>query len=422
MVAAVPAILRRRPAVPRGHRRPLRRRRALPRPGPPRRAGQRPRRGATGAAGQPQGLRQGRPSSTRRWPWSPGPACSPPTARCGARTAGSCSRRSTATPWTTSPRSRSGPPQLVRGGVGRGPRAGSSTWTTCSCGPRCTWSAAPCSGPTWWTAAPPRATGWWPRSTRRSRWSCAGPPGRGPRRPACRPRPRGGWPAPGSPSTRACAAMVRPRRARAEPGHDVLGLLLASGLSDAEVRDELVTLVIAGHETVAASLTWTLRLLAEHPEVVARVHAELDEVLADGGRRHPHGDLDRRAAPAGGPGGRRRGAAALPAGLGDHAPGPGRRRGRRGAAARRAPWSSPRPWVHHRRADLWPEPLRFDVDRWLGQDAGARREGYLPVRGGAAAVHRARLRGGGVGRGARRAAARPHRRPGRAAARASSPR
>ena len=66
------------------------------------------------------------------------------------------------------------------------------------------------------------------------------------------------------------------RRPSAAPhGDDLLGLLLDSGLTDREVRDELVTMVIAGHETVAASLTWTLMLLAEDREAQERVRDEL---------------------------------------------------------------------------------------------------------------------------------------------------
>ncbi|WP_432548090.1 cytochrome P450 [Kineococcus sp. SYSU DK004] len=92
-----------------------------------------------------------------------------------------------------------------------------------------------------------------------------------------------------------CARIVAARRARPaaadgderEDGReDVVGLMLRAGLSDAEVRDELVTFVVAGHETVASSLTWTLDLLARHPGAQQRLHAELDELL-DGGRRSP---------------------------------------------------------------------------------------------------------------------------------------
>ena len=50
-------------------------------------------------------------------------------------------------------------------------------------------------------------------------------------------------------------------------------------LTRKEVRDQLVTLYLAGHETTSNALTWTFHLLAEHPEAEARLHAELDEVL-----------------------------------------------------------------------------------------------------------------------------------------------
>ncbi|WP_338073763.1 cytochrome P450 [Kineococcus siccus] len=92
---------------------------------------------------------------------------------------------------------------------------------------------------------------------------------------------------------RVCAQVVGARRARgvAEDADDVVGLMLRAGLSDAEVRDELVTFVVAGHETVASSLTWTLDLLARHPRVQERLHAELAAVLgAPGGARAPGWD------------------------------------------------------------------------------------------------------------------------------------
>jgi cytochrome P450 len=53
----------------------------------------------------------------------------------------------------------------------------------------------------------------------------------------------------------------------------------APWMTEREIRDELVTLVIAGHETVASSLVWTLHLLADAPEVQQRLYAELDQVL-----------------------------------------------------------------------------------------------------------------------------------------------
>lgn len=52
------------------------------------------------------------------------------------------------------------------------------------------------------------------------------------------------------------------------------------GMSEQELIDELIAFVIAGHETSAVTLTWTFSLLGRHPEVEARLHAELDSVLA----------------------------------------------------------------------------------------------------------------------------------------------
>jgi cytochrome P450 family 135 len=72
---------------------------------------------------------------------------------------------------------------------------------------------------------------------------------------------------------------------RAAPDHDatdVLALLLAvrdedgKPLSDEEIRDELVTLLEAGHETTATALAWTFERLARHPEVLARLRSALD--------------------------------------------------------------------------------------------------------------------------------------------------
>ncbi len=58
-------------------------------------------------------------------------------------------------------------------------------------------------------------------------------------------------------------------------GNDLLGLLLDGGLSDKEIRDELVTMVVAGHETVAAALSWTFMLLAEDQTAQDRLRAEV---------------------------------------------------------------------------------------------------------------------------------------------------
>jgi len=80
------------------------------------------------------------------------------------------------------------------------------------------------------------------------------------------------------------AAMVAARRADGEPGRDVLGLLLRAIDDDdvagtAAVRDEMVTLLIAGHETVASALTWAWHLLSTHPSGYERMLHEVDAVL-----------------------------------------------------------------------------------------------------------------------------------------------
>jgi cytochrome P450 len=77
---------------------------------------------------------------------------------------------------------------------------------------------------------------------------------------------------------------------------DVLALLLAAcddtsgqGMSDRQLRDEVITFIGAGAETSAPALSWTWYLLAQHPEIARRVHAELDTVL--GGRTPTLHDL-----------------------------------------------------------------------------------------------------------------------------------
>src|SRR6185437_6716446 len=58
-----------------------------------------------------------------------------------------------------------------------------------------------------------------------------------------------------------------------------------SRMTDKQLRDEALTLFLAGHETTAIALSWTLYLLAQHPEVDAKLAAELETVLGD---RAPH--------------------------------------------------------------------------------------------------------------------------------------
>lgn len=81
--------------------------------------------------------------------------------------------------------------------------------------------------------------------------------------------------------------LIAARRARGEEGHDLLGRLLAardadgSGFTDAELRDELVTLLVAGHETTALALTYACALLARAPDDQRRARREVEDVLGD---------------------------------------------------------------------------------------------------------------------------------------------
>ena len=76
---------------------------------------------------------------------------------------------------------------------------------------------------------------------------------------------------------------------------DLLTLLLTArdddgnSMSDQQLRDEVITLLLAGHETTALNLSWSWYLLAQHPEVEEKLHAELDAVL--GGRPPCAADL-----------------------------------------------------------------------------------------------------------------------------------
>ena len=94
--------------------------------------------------------------------------------------------------------------------------------------------------------------------------------------------------------------IIEGRRREDEDRGDLLSLLLSRPdeegeqlTSDRQIRDEAVTLFIAGFENIATALTWTFYLLAQHPEVEGRLHAELDEVL--GGRPPGAGDIPRLA-------------------------------------------------------------------------------------------------------------------------------
>jgi len=81
--------------------------------------------------------------------------------------------------------------------------------------------------------------------------------------------------------------IIAERRASGRDAGDLLSMLLAaqdedgSKMTDRQLRDETITLFLAGHETTASTLSWTWWLLAQNPAVEEKLHAELDAVLGD---------------------------------------------------------------------------------------------------------------------------------------------
>ena len=187
--------------------------------------------------------------------------------------------------------------------------------------------------------------------------------------------------------------MIAERRASGRDQGDLLSMMLASEaddgsgetltpperrLSDRDVRDNALTLLLAGHETTANALTWTFYLLSQTPEAETKLHEEIDRVLA--GRAPAMADLPRlpyvervvtealRLYPPAWIIGRR---AIDEYALGDYVVPP-----------RAIIFSSP--WVTHRDARFYPEPDRFNPDRWTSEFRAALPPfAYFPFGGGA---------------------------------------
>jgi cytochrome P450 family 135 len=146
----------------------------------------------------------------------------------------------------------------------------------------------------------------------------------------------------------AVAAQIE--RRRREPGDDVLSMLLQTeGLTDRDVRDELLTLLIAGHETSSAGLAWSFEALLRHPQALARVAARepgwASAVAVESLRLHPPvpiGAIRRLLAPLEVNG------CVLPAGA-------------------TIALSS---LLLHRRPELYPDPHAFRPERWLDTKPG----------------------------------------------------
>jgi cytochrome P450 len=82
--------------------------------------------------------------------------------------------------------------------------------------------------------------------------------------------------------------MIAGRRRSSEDKGDLLSMLMSArdpetgeGMSDTQLRDEVMTVFVAGHETTANALTWTLFLLSRHPDAQKTLRQEVDQVLGD---------------------------------------------------------------------------------------------------------------------------------------------
>ena len=188
-------------------------------------------------------------------------------------------------------------------------------------------------------------------------------------------------------------AERRAAEARGEPVDrgDLLSMLLearddedgsGAALTDDELRDEVMTLFLAGHETTASALSWTWYLLAKNPGVQARLHAELDAVLGAGDARRAPGVDDLAALPY------TRAVVAESMRLFPPAYAIGRlcvERTTLGGYAVEPGWGVlTSPWLAHRDARWWPEPARFRPERWLdpAEEAERPRFAYFPFGGG----------------------------------------
>jgi cytochrome P450 len=178
--------------------------------------------------------------------------------------------------------------------------------------------------------------------------------------------------------------LIDQRRAAGAGGGDFLSLLLNAkdeedgrGLSDRQVRDEVMTMFLAGHETTANALAWTWSLLGRHPEIQRRVREEARAVLE--GRQPTVADVGRltfcemviresmRLYPPAYVVGRRS--------MEDTTI------GRHFIPARTNVLMSQ--WIVHRDARWFADPLRFDPDRWAnGLINRLPKYAYFPFGGG----------------------------------------
>jgi cytochrome P450 len=183
---------------------------------------------------------------------------------------------------------------------------------------------------------------------------------------------------------RVVRTIIERRRREGGEHHDLLQMLMEARdedtgerMSDTQLRDEVMTLLLAGHETTASALAWTVMLLSQNPKVRSDLEAELAQVLA--GRTPTGEDLPKLALT------RRvvdesmrlyppawifsRGA------IEDDVVG--------GFRIEKGTYVLTLPWVLHRHPKLWENPEVFDPDRFLPEREKARaRFTYFPFGGG----------------------------------------
>jgi cytochrome P450 len=175
----------------------------------------------------------------------------------------------------------------------------------------------------------------------------------------------------------------RGRAPEAEP-KDLLARLIAArdsetggGMTAQEVRDQVVTIFMAGHETTSQALSWTWYLLSQHPAVEAKLHAELAEVL--GGRMPRNDDI----------GDLRYARMVIEESMRLYPP--AHTTGRQPLVAdeilgHRIPAGAEvliLPWLLHRKPQLWENPDRFDPERFAPERAAQRqRFTYIPFGAG----------------------------------------
>lgn len=178
--------------------------------------------------------------------------------------------------------------------------------------------------------------------------------------------------------------IIARRRAETTPGNDLLSMLLhardeetGQGMTDLQLRAEALTMYFAGHETTATTLAWAWYLLSQHPDVEAKLHAEVDRVL--GGRAPTLADVDSlpltrqivdetlRLYPAVWAVSRHVHADDVVDGY----------------LLKKGSLVFVSPWVLHRLPSLWDEPDAFRPDRFTPESNAARhRFAYFPFLGG----------------------------------------